>query len=130
MRRTWLAVLLACNFPAVAQPAQAVGVYLVDFQVRLGQQLPAGALVTCRVRIQPQGADNGLTVVGIGTVQGGSAHCAVQIPSTGADAATLTYEIDEAGPPGTLMRTVVGITPDLPRPPAGGAARLNLSLTL
>jgi len=130
MRRTWLAALLVCGLPALAQTVPAGGVYVVDFQVRLGQQVPAGALVTCKVHVQPQGSATVQTVVAAGTVQGASAHCAVQIPSTGLDAAALTYEIDAAAPAGTLLRTAAGTAPGLPRPPAGGAARLNLNLTL
>lgn len=134
MKRTWLPVLLlACAAPvfAWAAPPDASGVYLVDFHVRLGSAVPDGALVTCRVRIAP-GAQ---VVAAAATVRGSVAHCAVEIPAAWADArsaATLSYEIDAASPAGApmLQRTATGEGVSLPRPPAGGAARLDLSLSL
>lgn len=145
MKRTWISILLICAVPALAwgaPPAAANGVYLVDFHVRLGTVVPDGSLVTCKVRIMPGIPAPGQPrlpvtqiVSNVATVQGAMAHCAVQIPAAWADAggaATLSYEIDAAEPAGEriLMRTASGDGVSLPHPPAGGAARLDLSLSL
>jgi hypothetical protein len=145
MKRTWIPVLLICAAPALAWGAPAAaanGVYLVDFHVRLGTVVPDGSLVTCKVRIMPGVPAPGRaqlpaaqTVTGVATVQGASAHCAVQIPAAWTDArttATLSYEIDAAEPAGArmLVRMASGDGVSLPQPPAGGAARLDLSLSL
>jgi len=133
MRRIWMALLLACALPAVtlsAQPRAAEGVYHVDFQVHLGAALPSGALVTCKVQLAPAvpGAAQ-MQVAGVATVQGSTAFCAVEIPAAWSAPARLSYEID-AAQPGMLLRTATGAAEGLPQPPAGGMARLNLSLTL
>lgn len=145
MKRTWIPVLLICAAPALAlgaPPAAANGVYLVDFHVRLGTVVPDGSLVTCKVRIMPGIPAPGQPrlpatqiVSNVTTVQGAMAHCAVQIPASWADArtaATLSYEIDATEPAGErmLMRAASGDGVSLPHPPAGGAARLDLSLSL
>ncbi|MDR3741491.1 MAG: hypothetical protein P4L40_20935 [Terracidiphilus sp.] len=136
MKRIWLAVVLACGLPVAAwgaQPAQAGGVYVVDFQVRLGRALPVGSLVTCKVTILPETRGQvQQTVMGTAPVQGSSAHCAVKIPAAWGMTATLSYEIDAGEPTGAgvLLRTVAGTAPRLPTPPAGGEARLDLNLTL
>lgn len=147
MQRTLFGALLACAAPVLAlgaSPAPAHGVYLVDFQLSLGTALPAGALVTCKVKIVPDVPATGQlklpppqTVTGIASVQGAMAHCAVELPfawtPAGAlRAATLSYEIDAQTPAGAqpVVRTTVGQGIGLPQVPAGGAARMNFSLTL
>ncbi len=131
MRRAWIAVLLVCSVPALgAPPRTADGVYHVDFEVHLGAALPAGALVTCKVKIVPEtpGAPQ-LQATGMASVQGRTAHCAVEIPAAWTAPARLSYEIDEERP-GMLVRTATGVAAGLPQPPAGGEERLDLSLTL
>lgn len=133
MRRTGMAVLLASAViagPLSAQPRAAEGVYHVDFQVHLGAALPSGALVTCKVRLAPAapGAAQ-MQAVGVATVQGSTAHCAVEIPAAWAAPARLSYEID-AAEPGMVVRTATGEAVGLPEPPAGGVERLDLSLAL
>ncbi len=147
MQRTLFGVLLTCAAPALAlgaPPAPVHGVYLVDFDVHLGAALPAGALVTCKVRILPDAPAPGQsqlppsqTVTGVASVSGSTAHCAVELPfawaAAGAQrAATLSYEIDARTPAGpqSAVRTTVGQGVDLPQLPPGGAARMNFTLTL
>lgn len=147
MKRTLFYVLIACAVPALswgAPPAPADGVYLINFDVHLGAALPAGALVTCKVKIVPDAPAPGRpqtlpvqTVASIAAVQGSIAHCAVEIPYARAAgdtqrAAMLSYEIDAQTQTGAqqVVRTTAGQGMGLPHPPAGGAARLNFSLTL
>lgn len=147
MQRTLFGVLLACAAPALAlgaPPAPVYGVYLVDFNVRLGAALPAGALVTCKVKIVPDAPAPGQSqlppsqsVTGVASVSGSTAHCAVELPFAWAAAdarraATLSYEIDAETPAGpqTVVRATVGQGVGLPQLPPGGAARMNFSLTL
>lgn len=136
MKRTWLVALLACVVPAGAwgaQPASVGAVYVVDFQVHLARTLPAGALVTCKVKILPEAPGQTQQVVtGLATVQGSSAHCAVEVPATSVAPARLSYEIDAAEPrrAGALLYSASGTVPSLLQLSPGGAARLDLSLTL
>jgi hypothetical protein len=147
MQRTLFGFLLACAASSVAlgaAPSPVHGVYLVDFQVRLGAALPAGALVTCKVKIVPgvsapeeASLPPAETVIGVASVQGATAHCALELPfawaAAGAQrAATLSYEIDAQSQAGarTVVRTTLGQGVGLPPLPAGGAARMNFSLTL
>jgi hypothetical protein len=147
MQRTLFAFLLACESPSLALGAPPVpvhGVYLVDFQVRLGAALPTGALVTCKVKIVPDAPAPGEahlqppeTMTGVASVLGTTAHCAVELPfawvAAGVQrAATLSYEIDAQSQAGVQLveRTAVGQSVGLPPLPAGGMARMNFSLTL
>ena len=144
MKRALLCVLATVVVASLGWDAPAASsalVYQVNFNVRLSDAIPAGSVITCRARIAPDlaaGRPGALaptagTAASVATVTGSVAHCALEFPVTWAAvdarrAALLSYEVEAETP--TARRTVSGPEMELPRPPADGAERLNLSLTL
>lgn len=144
MKRTLLCLVVTAVVAALAwatPPLTSGSVYRINFDVRLGEAIPAGALVTCKAKIVPELAAGrpGLpvpmvaTATGVATVTGSVAHCMVEVPPTWAAAdahraALLSYEVDAATP--GAVHSVAGQDMELPSVPAGETERLNLSLTL
>jgi hypothetical protein len=134
-------VIVVAALAWAAPPVSPAAVYRINFSVRLGDAIPAGALVTCKVRIVPElaagqpgmPAPTEATATSVATVTGSVAHCTVEIPSTWAAAdarraAVLSYEVDAAT--AATVHTVAGQGMELPRLPAGGVEQVELSLML
>ncbi|HVZ83945.1 MAG TPA: hypothetical protein VG893_09760 [Terracidiphilus sp.] len=144
MKRTLLCLLFVAAVAALAwaaPPAVQRSAYRIDFNVRLGDAIPADAVIICKVRIAPELAAGAPgwpapipeTATSVATITGSVAHCAVQVPSTWAvadahRAAVLSYEVDAETP--AAMHAVVGREMELPQAEAGGVERVELSLAL
>ncbi len=147
-----LAVLLASGVgwaaPAADQldnagPAAVSGNYTVSFNVSLGSTVPAGATITCRAKVAPNGTffgslGRGAVPVGTGVarVTGNTANCSVEIPFSWTvndprNGAALSYEIEAVNGSGPLpgaVRTLTQQNIGVAYPPGGGAARLSFNV--
>ena len=116
--RSLVTVLLAVSVPAVGwaglpipgSPLAVGRAYVIRFNLNVASALPAGATVTCRVRVVPnlpgQGNASGQPAAvpveeatGVTEVNGSTAFCAVEIPfswmsSNTPSGAVLSYEIE------------------------------------
>jgi hypothetical protein len=119
-------------------PATVSGVYSLTFRLAGGAPVPAGATLTCRARIRPslpagENLDARPAAFTIGRL-GTPASCVVEIPiawtvSHRPNSASLSYEIDAVSSIGATVRTVSQQGIAVPYPPAGGSARLDLTVS-
>ena len=109
--------------------ATANGAYSIHFYPGAAS-FPPGVTFICRVRIMPFEGGNSGSATGRGS--GSAFGCALEVPLTwpethGRTAATLSYEIDAVAPDGSMRRAAARQGIPVPRPPAGGTARIDLA---
>lgn len=107
------------------------GIYTISFHPEVSRQLPPGAMLVCRARVLP--AVNGVQPgAGFGRAPGNQSGCALEVPFVWAanrpqPAATLSYEVDEVGADGRLLRAVTRNGVALPEAAAGAARRIDVA---
>ena len=154
--RSLVTVLLAISAPAVGwaglpMPGSPLAVgraYVIRFNLNVASALPAGATVTCRVRIVPnlpgQESANGQpaaapveTATGVASLSGSTAACAVEIPfswmaSNPPSGAVLSYEIEAvtmAGAVPVVARSSAQQGIGVPYPGIGRTVSMSFDVT-
>jgi hypothetical protein len=110
--------------------SELVSVYALTFHPELAKTLPAGAMYVCRARVMP--GVNAAPQPALGASGGNQSGCALEIPFVWAanrpqPVATLSYEVDEIGADGRVLRRVVREGVALPEPAAGAARHIDVA---
>ena len=133
--RTMVALLLhgllaAGAQPGASGPGAATGVYELSFHPEAGALLPRGVMYVCRARVMP--GENAAPQPAVGTAGGNQSGCALEIPIVWAanrpqPAATLSYEVDEIGADGRVLRRVAREGVALPESAAGTDRHIDVA---